>query len=147
MSWSNKFIGIPQEDFGRTRDGVDCYGLLTVIYCEELHISLPDYLGVSPDEQEEVSALIDGAKTSPLWLPVTGDAMAFDVALFKMGQFTSHVGIVIKHGFMIHVHGADQSKIERYDHGRWKHRFAGHYRHRNRVNDIRPVQLIQKAVS
>ena len=101
MSWSNKYVGIPQADHGRSRAGVDCWGLLCVAFWEEHHITLPDYLGYSsPDELEEVSALVDGAKVSPLWVPVEGQAMAFDIALFKRGTFSNHVGLVVKHGLM-----------------------------------------------
>jgi probable lipoprotein NlpC len=153
MSWSNKYIGIPQADLGRTREGVDCWGLLDVVYREELHISLPDYLDYgSPDELEEISTLIDGAKHSPLWVPVTGPAMAFDIALFRRGKFSSHVGIVVRHGLMVHVVGTDQSKLERYDQGRWQHRFDGHWRHRLMADKYpvqsanqRPVQIITGA--
>jgi probable lipoprotein NlpC len=145
MSWSNKFIGIPQADFGRTRDGVDCWGLVDVVYQEELNISLPDYSGYgSTEELEEISALVDGAKQSPLWVPVQGDAMAFDIALFRRGKFSSHVGIVVRHGWMVHVAGTDQSKLERYDQGRWQHRFEGHWRHRS-LAIKHPVQIITEA--
>ncbi|WP_321362590.1 NlpC/P60 family protein [uncultured Celeribacter sp.] len=146
MTWSDRFIGIPQVDGGRSLSGVDnCWVLGCVIFREELHISLPDYLGkVCPDEQDEVAALIEGEKSSPLWLPVDGLAIAFDIALFRMGRYTSHVGIVVKNGLMIHVHGEGQSKIERYDAGRWSHRFEGHFRHRERAVK-HPVQLIERA--
>lgn len=146
MSWSNKYVGIPQADHGRSRAGVDCWGLLCVAFWEEHHITLPDYLGYSsPDELEEVSALVDGAKVSPLWVPVEGQAMAFDIALFKRGTFSNHVGLVVKHGLMVHVVGEDQSKLERYDTGLWARRFEGHWRHRELAIKHpvqRPVQIV-----
>lgn len=145
MSWSNKFIGIRQQDFGRTRAGCDCWGLAHVIYQEELNISLPDYLGyTSPDEQGEVEALIDGATATPLWVPVNGPALAFDIAVFRQGRFSSHVGIVVRHGLMVHVNGTDQSKLEQYKTGKWHHRLQGHYRHRL-MADQYPVQIICEA--
>ncbi|SLN37915.1 NlpC/P60 family protein [Aquimixticola soesokkakensis] len=149
MSWSNKFIGIPQADLGRTREGADCWGLACVIYQEELGISLPEYLGYSsPDEQGECAAMIAGATSSPLWVPVTGPAVAFDIAVFRQGRFSSHVGIVVRHGLMIHIAAEDQAKLEEYHSGKWQHRFDGHYRHRSRVfeTDVqRPVQIICEA--
>lgn len=157
MSWSNKFIGIPQQDHGRSRAGADCWGLACIIYQEELGITLPDYLSYSsPDECGEVSAIIEGEKSSPLWLPVSGPAIAFDIAVFKLGRFSSHVGIVVRHGVMIHMFGQDQSKIERYDRGTWSHRFEGHWRHQDMAGAPalkhpakgaveRPVQIISEA--
>ena len=147
-SWSNRFVGIPFRDLGRDRSGCDCWGLGCIIYQEELGITLPDYLGdyASADEQAEISLLISGAAISPLWMPVKGIAVAFDVAVFRRGRASAHLGIVIRHGIMIHVAGEDQSKLQRYDEGAWKHRFAGHYRHASRALK-RPVQVISEAPS
>jgi cell wall-associated NlpC family hydrolase len=148
MSWSNGYIGIPQLDLGRTRAGSDCWGLACVIYQEELGISLPDYLGYSsPDERGECAALIAGASSTPLWVPVDGPALAFDIAVFRQGRLSSHVGIVIRHGTMIHMAGADQSKVETYATGKWQCRLDGHFRHHSRAvkpGFERPVQLISR---
>lgn len=145
MSWSNRFVGIPYAEFGRTRDGCDCWGLACVIYQEELGITLPEYLGYgSVEEHGEISALIDGAATSPLWLPVEGAALAFDVAVFRRGRLSTHLGVVIRHGIMIHMEGEDCAKLSDYRSGRWGHRFAGHWRHHSRAFE-RPVQIVSEA--
>ena len=109
MNWSDRFIGIPFIEFGRSRAGCDCWGLACTIYAEELGISLPQYLGdyTSAEERREISALIDGAAVSPLWLPVTGEASAFDIAVFRRGRLSSHLGIVVRPGLMIHMEGED----------------------------------------
>lgn len=146
MSWSNKYVGIPQQDLGRTREGCDCWGLACVIYQEELGISLPDYLGYgSADEHAEIAALIEGATSSPLWLPVSGPAIAFDIAVFRRGRLNTHVGIVIRHGVMIHMVDEDCAKVETYSKGPWHHRFEGHWRHRDLIAVERPVQIVSKA--
>lgn len=136
--WSNRFIGIPFSDFGRDADGCDCWGLACIIYREELGISLPDYLGsyTSVDEHGEIAALIAGEQTSPLWVPVSGSAVAFDIAVFRRGRMSSHIGIVIRHGLMIHMQGDDCAKVEPYQTGAWGQRLQGHWRH---------VQLISEA--
>ena len=129
MSWSNRHIGIPFADLGRVRDGADCWGLACVIYREELGIRLPDYLGyASVDERDEVAALVTGASASALWLPVGGTAIAFDIAVFRRGHLSTHVGIVVTHGLMIHMAGDDAAKVEDYCSGRWRNRFRGHFR-------------------
>lgn len=146
MTWSDHFIGIPYVEFGRDRTGCDCWGLACIIYREELGITLPDYLGgyASADEHGEICALIAGAATSPLWVPVGGTALAFDVAVFRRGRFSTHLGIVIRHGIMIHMVADDQAKVQGYTQGPYQHRFAGHYRHVSRAIE-RPVQLISEA--
>ncbi|WP_440411161.1 NlpC/P60 family protein [Neorhizobium petrolearium] len=131
MSWTDNYIGLPYTEFGRTREnGCDCWGLAKVIYQEELGISLPDYLGYSSiEELAELAAVIAGAVISPLWVPVTGKAVAFDIAVFRRGRLDTHVGIVVRPGLMIHIARDDCAKIERYHVGAWSHRFTGAYRH------------------
>ena len=115
--WASSYVGLPQLDHGRTRLGCDCWGLARIIYQEELGISLPEYLGyASVDEHAEIASLIDGAKALPMWVPVTGPAVAFDLALFRRG-------------LMLHMAEADCAKIERYDSGPWQYRLTGIWRH------------------
>ncbi|MBT9382232.1 C40 family peptidase [Pseudooceanicola sp. CBS1P-1] len=141
MSWSNGYIGLPWGEFGRSRSGADCWGLACIIYQEELGIRLPEYLGYSSaEERGEIAALVSGATSSPLWLPVEGPAIAFDIVVFRRGRLASHVGIVVRHGLMIHMDGEDCAKLADYTGGAWKHRLTGHYRHVER-----PVTILSEA--
>lgn len=142
MNWSDRYVGIPYVDFGRDRAGCDCWGLACLIYREELGITLPDYLGeyASPEEQGEIAALIAGAAISPIWIPVTGPAEAFDVAVFRRGRLSSHLGVVIRPGLMIHMEGEDCAKLADYRSGRWSHRFNGLFRHVSRVVKEEPAR-------
>ncbi|APZ54111.1 C40 family peptidase [Salipiger abyssi] len=130
MDWPNRFVGIPYQEYGRTRLGCDCWGLACIIYQEELGVSLPEYLGQGAEgEHAEIAALIAGEAASPLWVPVDGPAVAFDIAVFRRDRWNAHVGIVIRHGLMIHVSSGDCAKVESYDVGRWRPRLNGVYRH------------------
>lgn len=135
MNWSDSYIGTRFEEFGRSRAGCDCWGLACVVYSNELGISLPQYLGdyASAEEHSEISALIEGAAVSPLWVPVTGPVMPFDIAVFRRGRMSSHLGIVVRAGVMIHMQGEDCAKLADYRSGRWSHRFNGHFRHVSRA--------------
>ncbi|WP_349295230.1 NlpC/P60 family protein (plasmid) [Thioclava sp. 'Guangxiensis'] len=129
MSWSNAYIGIPYAAFGRDLEGADCWGLACIVYACELGVDLPDYLGryASVDEQSEISALIDGAASSPLWAQRIGPPRPFDIAVFRQGQFASHLGLVIRPGVMLHMVGDDRSKVERYSTGPWSRRLIGEF--------------------
>lgn len=128
--WPNRFVGLPQLDHGRDRAGCDCWGLARIVYQEELGVSLPDYLGyTSVEEHGEIAALIDGAQQLPMWVPVTGTPLAFDLAVFRRGRLSTHIGIVVRRGLMLHMAGEDGAKLERYDGGAWRHRLTGHWRH------------------
>jgi len=67
------------------------------------------------------------------WRAVTGKAAPYDLAVFRRGKLTTHVGIVIRHGMMIHMEGEDAAKVADYRSGRWSSRFVGHYRHHSRA--------------
>lgn len=133
MTWSNRYIGIPYADFGRTREGCDCWGLVCVVYRASLGIVIPDYLGAysSTDEHAEIASIISAEKDSPLWVPVTGKPRPFNLALFRRGRWSTHVGIVIRPGLMIHMVEGDCAKVQTYLEGPYKHRFEGHYRYVN----------------
>lgn len=44
MQWLNDYIGIPYRFGGRDADGLDCYGLVKMIYEKEYYTQLPDWL-------------------------------------------------------------------------------------------------------
>lgn len=133
--WCNKYIGTPWREFGRAADGCDCWGLACLVYRNELGIELPSYAGAytSAEERREIAALIGGATRSPLWHAAPGRPEEFDVAVFRRGQFASHVGIVVRPGLMLHMSGEDCAKIEDYRQPLWRTRLTGIWRHETRV--------------
>lgn len=135
--WSNPYVGTPYDEHGRVRSGCDCYGLVCVVYREELNITLPDYLGyASVQEHAEIAALIANEKSRSVWVPAKGTAVAFDVAVFRRGRLDTHVGLIVKHGIMLHMAQEDCAKHADYRSGAWAHRLTGIYRH---------VDMISKA--
>lgn len=53
--WATRFIGLPYLPGGRERDGVDCWGLLRLVYWEERHILLPSLPGLVEDHEQLIS--------------------------------------------------------------------------------------------
>lgn len=132
MSWSNRWVGIPKLDHGRSRCGVDCWGLVYLVYREDLGITLPDYDGYgSVAEHAEIASLIDGAAQSAIWQRAD-DPLPYDVAMFRLGRWNAHVGLVVRPGLMLHVTG-DASKHEHLGCGPWMHRLQGYWRPREPV--------------
>jgi len=131
MTWSDRYVGIPEVDFGRDRSGCDCWGLARLVYEHELQIILPSYDGdyASPEETAEVSALIEGAERSATWRRIEGpaDRCAFDMMVFATGPFRSHLGVAAVNGLMLHMEGS--ARLEDPFAGRWGKRLAGVYRH------------------
>lgn len=103
--WSAAFVGIPFADLGRTREGVDCYGLACVVYWERLGIELPTYAGgyVSSLERSEVASIIGGEADGALWERVDA-ASDCDLLIFKAGGLERHIGLEVGvRGKMLHV--------------------------------------------
>jgi cell wall-associated NlpC family hydrolase len=135
MTWSDRYVGIPWADRGRTRAGCDCYGLARLIYREELGIALPDYREdyASATEEAEVAALIARASVAPPWVHVEGAARPFDLAVLRGQGLATHLGIVIREGLMIHMAARDRAVVQGYAAGSWKHRLVSRLRHRDRA--------------
>ena len=79
MSWTNDFIGIPYKLHGRERDGLDCWGMVRLVYSELCGITLP-----SLAEQYENPVDAEGftqahALTSPEWREVETPSEGVDV--------------------------------------------------------------------
>jgi cell wall-associated NlpC family hydrolase len=130
--WSAAFVGLPWCEKGRDREGIDCWGLIALVYAEALGRTLPSYAErySSIEERTEVSALLAGGASKWPWQPVApGRERAFDVALFRRGRIESHVGVVVNRGQMLHVLPGSLSCIESYAEGRWWPRLLAIYRH------------------
>ncbi|MBO9451440.1 C40 family peptidase [Tropicibacter sp. R16_0] len=130
MSWSNRYVGIPQADHGRSEMGCDCWGLACLVYAQELSIELPGYDGeyVSPDERAEIAGLIDAQEAVGPWSQVE-TPQAFDLLLFRRGRWRSHVGIFVARDLMLHIDGSDQARVASLSAPRWAVRLCGIYRH------------------
>lgn len=130
MSWSDKYIGIPQADHGRSDLGCDCWGLLRLVYARELGIALPGYeeAYLDPGERREIAALIDRAEASGPWRRAT-QPRPFQLLLFRRGRWRSHVGLRVSAARMLHMDGMDQARIADLRDGYWRARLVGEYRH------------------
>lgn len=132
MTDLSKYVGIPFVDHGRDRRGVDCWGLVRLVYAEEFRIVLPSYTEVyaSLEERDEIAAALDrGLKRRP-WLGVT-DPRPGDVLWYRLGRHACHVGLHAGRGRMLHAH-SDQSKIVSMADPLFRNRFLGACRHEAR---------------
>jgi cell wall-associated NlpC family hydrolase len=106
------YLGLPYRPGGDTRDGVDCYGLLRLVYRELCGLHLDEAEGVVGGEWRRV-------ETARLW-----DALLFNIA----GQ-PAHCGIALDNSEMLHIVRGGTSCIERFTSMRWISRIDGIYRH------------------
>ena len=124
----NDYIGIPYAARGRTRAGLDCWGLVCLVYREQFGIELPAIdAEYDPADGNAVARLV-GGPLSDDWHEVA-DPQPGDVVLCRVLGYPSHIGIVLDACHMLHARERHQVVVERIDSGGWKHRIAGFYRH------------------
>lgn len=130
MSWSDTYIGLPYADRGRSREGLDCWGLVRLVYADLYAIDLPDYSEayVSAIEGAEIAEIIAAEEGMPSWQPIDKPARA-DLLVFRQGRYRCHVGLFVASGLMLHVADGHCSRIEPYTAGQWLPRLTGIYRH------------------
>lgn len=131
-AWAGAYVGLLFKDRGRDQRGVDCWGLLSLVYAERLGILLPDlaYRGVDQIEdvaQEVGHQLADGGD----WRPIPVDQLArADAVLFRPGgKRPWHVGIVVGRNKFLHAQLGSDSCIERLDSPLWERRREGFFRY------------------
>ncbi len=138
--WTRAYVGIPYADKGRDRDGVDCWGLVRLVYAELMGIELPSHADgyVTAAEAADVARAIRGNMRP--WSSVTRPH-ALDVALMRIAGSEAHVGLVSAPGWMLHVHATIDVALERTDTLVWRRRIVGYYRHDqvSGIKDHRPT--------
>jgi cell wall-associated NlpC family hydrolase len=132
---TDDYIRIPFEELGRSRQGADCWGLACIIFKEERGIELPSLLGYS-DTKDKVKISDIIRSESMCWeLVEKGKESKFDIAVFRMLGQPMHIGIVIRHGLMIHCErGSGVHLTEYYKERQWDKRLEGFFRYADRPN-------------
>jgi len=100
MHWATKYIGLPYEISGRTVGGVDCWGLICLVYENEFGITLPFIPGIPACEVSALCAAIE-KEVEQDWVKVEKPFDACAVTM-SQGEVMHHVGLWI---------GADGGKV------------------------------------
>ena len=117
--WSNKYIGIPFKEHGRDFSGVDCWGLVRLIYKNEYDITLPSFVEEysTTDDTPRLEELI--AQYREGWEPITAPEPGA-VILFRLLGSESHIAVAINDHQFIHVSENSYSAIESVNSILWK---------------------------
>ena len=130
MNWLADYIGLEFVEHGRDFSGVDCWGLIGLLYSNRFGITLPDFSEdyCSSFDSEVIQGIME--TESDNWLAVNGNDIQFgDVIELRVTGYLSHVGMVISPNKVIHIDRAIDSVIEPFDSMRWNRRLRGFYRH------------------
>jgi len=91
LSWLNRYIGKPYKYGGRTLDGLDCYGLVKLIYKEQYNQNLPDWTTDEIDfkgRHEQISEVVCSGQFTEMQDPENGD-----IAVCSRTKLAYHVGV------------------------------------------------------
>ena len=90
-SWVNNYVGLHYEVGGRTKSGVDCYGLLCLVYREKFGIELPDW---ATDEE------IDWDSDRGHWVSIPDPVDFAFVRTRRSGGLPDHWGVIVAGGVL-----------------------------------------------
>jgi len=125
-NWVKKYVGIPYVDKGRDEEGVDCYGLVRMVYADTFNISLPSLSDTYDSAKDASQTLKDNGLMNDRWVSIK-DAIEGAVVLLKITGNGKHVGIMISPTHMLHSLKGHNSAIEPVYGLKWQHRVEGFY--------------------
>lgn len=123
----NDYLGIPYVPHGHTHAGVDCWGLVRLVYAERYGIELPTPERYDPLDGAAVAGLVAGPMRDEWRL--TEAPQVGDVVLLRVMGYPSHIGLLCAPGAMLHAREGHAVCVERLDTGAWKHRLVAYYTH------------------
>ena len=130
--WITQYLTIPFVEKGRDRSGVDCYGLVRLIYQEQRRIALPSYTEAyaTTSDAQEITRLLAG-EVGNHWQEVPlSEAQLFDGLIFRIVGQPTHFGMVLDAPWFVHAAKFDKCQVgkvwmERWDSLQWTKRLIG----------------------
>lgn len=131
LTWTNDYVGIPFSLDGRTRDGLDCWGLVCLVYQEQHGVTIPSYEGVFRDNEPGTMLTIHKLmiEQRKQWR-VVGHIKPFDLISLRTGRHAFHVGLAVDAARFIHADDkAGACIIEGINSPLWANRIECIHRH------------------
>lgn len=138
-AWSKKYVGIPFVSLGREQaTGLDCWGLLRLVYREVFKIEIPEFAIDAHDLRSVAKAIIAGRDST--WIEVNRPMLRDGDGILMYGHVgdhlsraETHVGIFVAPRHVLHIEEASASVVVPLTHDNVAFRIAKFYRHRLRI--------------
>lgn len=129
--WAADYVGLPFRPLGRGRDGVDCWGLLCLVYRERFRIRLPDWIEPYADPHDRTAAAGQFARAAAQgWRRIDpSSAREGDAVLLRQGGVACHVGLFLGWPWLLHAEPGTETALDRLDGIRWSRRVDSVWRH------------------
>lgn len=132
----SKYLQVPFVERGRDWHGVDCWGLVCLVYRVELGIELRDWSEIywTLKDLNPVAIEMAAEIEKKEWISVQSPQI-LDVVVFREEVNVSHVGLVLDpvKSKMLHFRFGSEGCVEHYNNFYWKNRLDGFYRHTKRM--------------
>lgn len=139
---ANKYVGLRYLAGGRDVEGevaeasgVDCWGLVRLVYEREFGIKLPGHDGVNRDTTSDEDLADYAAAQMEDWERVRNPEPG-DMVRLRIRGNPMHVGIVTAPGDFLHVRAGNDSVVDRYRSRLWADRIEGFYRYSPRATGV-----------
>jgi cell wall-associated NlpC family hydrolase len=134
-AWAAPYVGLPYRPNGRTRAGLDCYGLVALVLEEVFGLRVPSYAGCYEDPEDWPSIRAAVLHGLVHWERVAAaDALPGDGAVLRLRGQPLHVGLVVDTAplTVLHILAGLDACCQRLDNPMWGPRLIGLYRWRRR---------------
>ena len=127
--WVRQYVGLEWRADGRTRRGIDCWGICWLVFREMLGLEVPSYEGHALVDRRGLPALdaFISAECDRHWVdvahaPARGEDLVWhrpeqvgDIVISRFAKWEYHTAIVIARRTVLSVDWRTASHIERYD--------------------------------
>lgn len=103
-SWVTGYIGIPFLAHGRDRRGLDCWGLVKLIYAERFGIDLPEIITPYEPVLGNGSVMAAFVEARARWQAIEEHKWQIgDVAVISADGWPAHVGLLVGRNQLVHA--------------------------------------------
>lgn len=145
--WYNKYIGIPYKDKGRTEAGIDCWGLVRLVYSEQYGIDMPSF--TEDYEVKDIDRLNQlFSQYTPGWAKLE-EPKEGAVVLFRILGQAAHVGVMIDDKNFLHTTRNQDVCVVSLENFKWKKRVLGFYEYTAEAGEVlaeTPISIPKKPV-
>lgn len=132
-AWATHYIGVPYAPKGReAATGLDCWGLVRVVYHEQKQVELPSYAEdyATSYDAKEIGALVS-LESDTKWLAVaSGSERPYDVVVLRVLGHPMHCGVCVGDRQFIHCLKGTNVVMEGLDDALWCRRVVGFFRYK-----------------
>lgn len=136
-NWPASYVGIAFADYGVTRAGLNCWGLVRLVLHEQCGIVVPAY-PIPASELRQAAREFRASVAGEPWIEIgRANASMFDCVLMagrtsdNLHRVPGHVGIMIDRDRVLHIERGTNATHVRLDHHSVRSRIIGFYRHKD----------------